>query len=137
MKYNYEEEDADEDHTQRLLFSRPRCESHGLQPECNHYSPALHRDFFFVEESGSLTESQHTVSLTGSHSLPATATAAQLITAATTTASVQRHRHRENDTATAAIAEPLVSEDAWTTFAVCCDCLCQSLTRVLGSREHE
>ena len=71
MKYNYEEEDADEDHTQRLLFSRPRCESHGLQPECNHYSPALHRDFFFVEESGSLTESRRTVSLTGSHSLPA------------------------------------------------------------------
>ena len=32
--------------------------------------------FFFVEESGSLTESRHTVSLTGSHSLPATATAA-------------------------------------------------------------
>ena len=34
--------------------------------------------FYFVEESRSLTESQHTVSLTGSHSLPATATAAQL-----------------------------------------------------------
>ena len=34
-------------------------------------------EIFFVEESGSLTESQHTVSLTGSHSLPATATAAQ------------------------------------------------------------
>ena len=74
--------------------------------------------FFFVEESGSLTESQHTVSLTGSHSLPATATAAQLITAATITASVQRHRHRENDTATAAIAEPLVIKRG------CCDNLC-------------
>jgi len=86
MKYNYEQENADEDHTQRLLFSRPRCESHGLQPECNHYSPALHRDFFFVEESGSLTESQHTVSLTGSHSLPATATAAQ--------PPGERHRYR-------------------------------------------
>ena len=50
-----------------LLLSRPRCESHGQQPERNHYSPALHRDrdFFFVEESGSLTESQHTVSFTG------------------------------------------------------------------------
>ena len=32
------EEDADEDHAQRLLFSRPRCESRGLQPVCNHYS---------------------------------------------------------------------------------------------------
>ena len=82
------------------------CEFHGPQHDCDTYSPAPHRNFDFVEDSGSLTESQHTVSFTASHSLPATPTAALLITAATTTASVQRHRHRKNDTATAAIARP-------------------------------
>ena len=41
---------------------------------CNLNAPTtvqLCTEICFVEESGSLTESRHTVSLTGSHSLPA------------------------------------------------------------------